>query len=223
MKSPEGETSHKLPRYDFKVFDPSRHQQVREDLIASLRHKSEAYFIGLPSSHNLGQEVNRDLGLSMHGGLDKQVTFSDLLINSNYRLFLRNVVPILKRIDEITVVGNHRMRPANINPNWRLVAIPDDAMSAYSAVIEATIEQLLALPPKNCVLASASSLSNVLGMHVDVERPDLTFIDVGTALHPFTGMGTNDRDYHSLLSSFWGVGGLRRLRYRFAPHYRIRW
>lgn len=223
MKTPEGVSTHRLASYDHKRFDPAQHQRLREDLIASLRHRGDWYFVGLPASHNGGQEENRDLGLTMHGGLDEKVTFADLLINSNYRPFLRTVLPILARNSEVAVVGNFRMQPELLNANWCLIGVPDNFMADYPAVLDAALKKIRQLPRGFLVLSSASSLTNILGMHVDYERPDLTFVDVGTALHPFTGMGASDRDYHALLRPLWGLGGLRRLRYLAAPHYRIRW
>jgi len=161
--------------------------------------------------------------IQINGGLDPYVTFSDLLINSNFRSFLRKMLPIMLNRDNVYVVGNFRMRPNLLHPAWQLIRVPDNFFKDYHATKERLLSNLGELPANALVLSSASSLSNILGHAIDVSRRDLTFVDIGTALHGQMGLDANTRDYHVEGQSWSLKTAIAKARYRRAPHYQIRW
>ena len=218
----KGKVSHSLPAYDIKTFDPSTDQAFRTDLLASARHRAMRYFKGVPSAHN-NAVADRDFMIEVNGGLDAYLTFSDLLMNSNYRHFLAELVPVLLERDDVFVIGNFRMRPSLMMPNWRLIAVPDNFFADYANVKTRVCDEVMTVPAEALVLSSASSLSNVVGHAVDVDRPDLTFLDIGTTLHGMMGLDPATRDYHAEGQPWTLRAIVPKLRYRRAPHYRIRW
>lgn len=209
--------------YDRKSFEPELHQAFRQDFIASCRHVGPAYYVGLPGRNVLDREAERQQILTWRGGIDERCTFADLLINENYRRFVSTILPLFHRFRSVVVLGNHRMRPNQLNTSWQLIPVPDDLIGGYPASTSEAERAVLEVPEGSLVLSSASTYSNVLAARVDVQRPDVTFIDVGTALHPFMGMGEAPRDYHVQLSPLLGRKSMARLRYRFASHRTIRW
>ena len=115
------------------------------------------------------------------------------------------------------------MRPQLISASWRLIAVPDNFFSDYQSVKWRVISEVQTIPENSLVLSSASSLSNVVGHTVDINRPDLTFIDIGTTLHGQMGLHPATRDYHVEGLNWTQRNVAPKIRYRRARHYRIRW
>lgn len=218
----KGVVEHSYPAFDFKSFDPALHQKFREDLLASARGRSERYFKGVPARHNRALS-DRDLMIALNGGSLEGLTFADLFLNGNYVRFRRRIVPLIQQFDNVLVVGNYRMQPTIMNRNWRLVPIGDNFFSSYEATMQATLQQVLQAPAGTLVLASASSLTNVLGHWVSRERRDMTLLDVGTTLHDQMGMESGIREYHVVAQSWSRATARRKLRYRLSAGYRLKW
>ena len=218
----QGSVRHRLPVYDVKQFDPKTGHAIRQDLLAAAKHRADRYFKGIPTAHN-NAIADRDIMVVMNAGIDSYLTFSDLLINSNYRRFLRELFPILLDRQDVYVIGNFRMRPKQISPMWQHIQIPDNFFSNYLIVKAHVISALSDVAHGALVLSSASSLSNVIGHTLDVDRPDLTFVDVGTALHGQMGLESRTRDYHVAGLPWTFASAIPKLRYQRTPHYSIRW
>ena len=218
----KGSIPHKLPPYDVKRFDPATDEGFREDLLGTAHYRAVRFFKGLPTSHN-NAVIDRDLLIEMNGGFDSYLTFADLLINSNYRMFMNVLFPVIRERSDVFIVGNHRMKPELARETWKLLPVPDNFFADYGRVKRNLVEDLVNLPSGALVLSSASSLSNVLGHVVDVRRRDLTFLDIGTALHGSLGLDPATRDYHVEGQPWTLRNATEKLRYRRSSHYRIRW
>ena len=74
---------------DSKKFDPLLDQKFRMDLLESCIFKSDFFYKGIRTfSLNDSESIfDREFLLRLNGGFDRFITFSDLLINSNYLLF----------------------------------------------------------------------------------------------------------------------------------------
>jgi hypothetical protein len=185
-----------FPKYDFKEFNPVYNQSLRKDLLKSFLHKDSLYLKGIPSSHNIAK-LDRDFYLRLNGGLDRQITFSDLLMNSNYRKFLF----LLKRYvaenpnKDIYVIGNFRSTPCGFLSTARLIPIEDNFFNNYNQTKENVIRAISLIKENSLILSSASSLSNVIGYYVAVNELPITFIDVGTALHKYLSLDNRSRKY----------------------------
>ncbi len=216
-----GTSSFKYPIYDHKDFDPERDKALKEALIASARHQSAEYFKGIPTKHN-GDEDARNLMIQLNGGTDQNLTFSDLWINSNYRLFLRNVFPLLQS-RPVTLVANHRARPENVSDQWNLYPIPDGAFQDHQRIVREAIEHIKMLAPGTIVLSSASSISNLIGHQVSLQNWDVTFIDIGTAIHELLGFTDSRRLYLSQVKP-WKLSTFKeKLSYLASKGSRIKW
>ena len=217
-----GSSNFIYPQYDFKQFIPARHQKLMSDLRDSAEYRNVGYFKGIPRRHNRALR-DTELLVQLNGGDEVNTTYADLFMNSNYRRFLGSTFPLLKERDDVIVVGNWRMSPVDCNPNWSHVPVPDMAFDSYEVVLKETIERINSSDPQSIILSSASSISNVLGHKLHVANPQRTFIDIGTALHPFMGMPDSLREYQAQLLP-WGVGTLRRkLGYQLLGNPRFKW
>ena len=93
--------------------------------------KMNDYFKGLPHKRF---KNDRDLIVTFHGGLDEHITFADLLVNSNYYFFRKNIVPEFENYKDIYLIANYRSKPISILENSTLLKIPDNFFSDYQNV-----------------------------------------------------------------------------------------
>jgi len=210
------------PEYDFKKFEPRKHKTLAKDLLKSAEYHGAHYYKGVPRRHNRAPK-ECELLLRLNGGNEANLTYADLFLNSNYKRFLNSTFLLLKEQDDVIVVGNWRMSPAECNPNWLHVSIPDSAFDSYDVVLEETLQRLSSSDPNSIILSSASSLSNVLGHRLHMAGSQRTFIDIGTALHPFMGMGDSLREYQSQLLPWTASNFRRKFGYQLLGNPRFKW
>ena len=212
-----------FPEYDQKRFVPNRCQDLRSDLIRSAIFRDDFYFKGIPSRHN-NMVVDREFMLRLNGGFSAEMTFSDLFMNSNYVRSRNDFFPsIVEEFGNVIVVGNWRCELTGYLGRGRLVKIPDDFFSKYKQTLDEVYAELLDVPDCALILSSASSLSNVLGHHLRVNRPDLTFIDVGTVLNDLLGLSLGTRAYHRLSNPRTPRERFAAWRYRQSREYQLQW
>jgi hypothetical protein len=211
-----------FPAFDQKKFNPKLHQQFRRDLLLSAIYDAPNYFKGIPASHN-GAENDRNLMIRLNGGLSSSLTFSDLFLNGNFLLYRKKILPIFDSFNNVSIIGNYRMIPSLYRNSWNHIRIPDNFFETYGEVKSNVWNQIQNLPVGTLVLSSASSLSNILGLEVYINRPDLTFIDIGTTLHDVMGMQSGIRGYHIELEN-WHINNVyKKIRYKIASEYKLKW
>ena len=212
----------KYPVHDNKSFVPDRDQVLRLDLIASARYKADGYFKGVPASSNRATS-DRDYMIELNGGDLEGLTFSDLLINENYRKFLKEVLPFFQNHNNVIFLGNFRAQVSALSKNWSHIKLADNAFPIYGEVLPKLMSLLSSVDQGSVVLSSASSLTNILGHKLHTLRPDVTFVDVGTSLNPFIGLGQATRAYQSQLLPLSLVNFSRKLKYRIFGNHKMKW
>jgi len=218
----KGDFNFRYPEFDRKDFDPIRDEKLRSDLIESAQYKNTNFIKGIPSSHN-DAIPDRDLMVSFNGNSIENLTFADLLLNMNFLRFRNEFVPLFKKFENVFMLANHRANPKLINENWELIPIQDNFFTNYENVFHESLQVLAKLPKNALVLASASSLTNILGHRLHELRKDLIFIDVGTSLHDLVGMETGIREYHSLLLPNNIPGMIKKFRLISRSNFRLKW
>ena len=189
------EIKNNFPQFDSKRFDPSEHQNIREDLLESARFKADNYFKGIPTSHNKALD-DRDMMLELNNGLDDSITFADLFLNSNYEKYLDEIVPIFETYENIIVIANYRAKPTGILKKAKHIEIPDNFFANYNDVLEDVLNKLRSSTKNSLILSSASSLSNIIGHKLLLERKDITFLDIGTSINSLLSLDDKIRSYH---------------------------
>jgi len=217
----KGQSAFKYPVYDHKDFDPERDKSLMTALRTSAEHGSEEYFKGIPTTHNGDPDATK-LMIELNGGSERNLTFSDLWINSNYKNFLDQALPVLKALP-VALIANFRTKPEKISDLWSLIAVPDGAFQNHAQVVAEIIERIKHLPHGAVVLSSASSISNLLGHQVSLLNIDVTFIDIGTALHEQLGFTDSRRLYISQVKP-WRFSTFKdKLGYLISKGSRIKW
>ena len=212
-----------FPEFDRKHFDPSINADLRNDLLSAAMFNDKYYIKGIPTAHNDMIE-DREFLLRLNGRRDCQVTFTDLFLNSNFIYARKFFFPyIINHFDHISVVGNYRCRLNSELKNAKLFPVPDNLFSKYSEIKLSLISELERTAKFGLILSSASSLSNILGKELRLRRPDITFIDIGTALNDVLGLPMGTRAYHDLINPFGLRKNLRAWRYKLRKEYKLRW
>jgi len=212
-----------FPAFDFKTFLPEKNSDVRSDLIESAMYRSDRYYIGIPTAHN-NAIADREFMLRLHGGYDAQVTFSDLFMNSNYLYARNNFFPsIIKKFKKLYVLCNYRSKLNGILANGEAIKIGDNFFSNYTKTLSEVEEKVYALKKNSLLLCSASSLSNIVAYKTQFDRPDITIVDIGTALNDYLSLENTTRAYHSLLKNDTNKELIQNIRYRLSSGYRLRW
>jgi hypothetical protein len=215
--------ANKFPEFDQKRFDPRRDNQVRADLLASALYCGEGYFKGIPTAHNNALH-DREFMLRLNGGFTSHMTFADLFLNSNFLRARSKFFPFVAAcFADVLIVCNWRCELKGYLQHGRLVQIPDDFFSSYHSTLQSVLAKLHDAPRFALVLSSASSLSNVIGHRLRLDRPDLTFLDIGTVLNDLLGLPLNTRGYHKLLRPSTMRAKLSAWRYRMSKEYNLMW
>lgn len=210
------------PDHDEKTFEPDRDAKLRLALVDSAKYRGQGFFKGVPVASQ-GAKEDQQLMIEYNGGSSDNLTFADLLINSNYLRFLREMLPILVERDGLVFIGNHRANTRQISHEWEHRPIGDNIFPEFDTVVPAVLELLKERPTGSTVLCSASSVSNVMGHRLHQIRPDMTFIDVGTSLNPLLGLGSCTRQYQTQLLP-WKYGNFsNKLKYLLFGNHTVRW
>ena len=218
----KGEVHFSYPDFDRKDFTPERDQLFQNALVETAKFKAPYYFKGIPTRHNKAVE-DRDFMVALNGDSLENLTFSDLLINGNFRIFRNYFDHVLSKRQKVIVFGNFRMQPSLVNNSWTLVPVQDNFIPDYEHVVGQALSSLSELPLGSLVLSSASSLTNIVGRRLRESRPDITFIDIGTSLHDLMGMTSGIREYHSQMGPF-NLKKLPKLfAYYLAGGHKLKW
>ena len=210
------EFSNNFPIFDSKKFDPSHHQNIRKDLLDSATLREVFFFKGIPTTHNDALK-DRELLLRLNGGYDLNMTFSDLFLNSNYRRYRNDLVPLFEKYQHIYVIANFRAKPISLLSKATHIKIPDNFFATYDEVLKNIMVEVKKVEEGSLVLLSASSLSNVIAHKLFYKRRDVTFIDIGTSINDLLSLDNGTREYHDNQS--W----IKSFIYRKSKRYNIKW
>jgi len=170
-----------------KEFLPERDQFYREKLIESLVFKKNNYFKGIPCSCCSGyKHVNF---LRSFCKDDENITFSNLLQNGNYNLFINVFLEEIKKRD-IILIANKNLSSNNLPFDIKKIFTVGEncLINDYSL-----IKKLKIFIKDNNIrnyifLISAASLSNIIVYELFKEYDENTYIDIGSTLNPLLGI-----------------------------------
>ena len=218
----KGKSSFIYPSFDHKHFDPEADGDLRAQLLMAASYQSDFFFKGVPALHNKAPEDKRRM-VTLNGGTEINLTYADLLINSNYRRFLSDVLPILRDRNDVLLVGNHASRPDLLNPNWGFLPVPDGVFQRHQSFVDHALAHIREGPANRVILSSASSISNILGHQLHLLDSSITFIDIGTALHEQLGLSGAKRAFQSQLMPWSPKSAKDKLAYFIFGGHRFKW
>ena len=172
---------------EHKSFIPEENQSLRLHLDKCFKHDQKNYFKGICTQEDVGYS---DWNWQFENGLDKNdpfLTFSNLLINGNYPMFISQMIKTMKHKQyDVVYVCNKK---ANLN-KFPLNLIKDFRVGSNCHINDIhLVEEMKEWVEKNNVsdslfLFSAASLSNILIYELFKAFPNNTYMDIGSTLNP---------------------------------------
>lgn len=163
---------------------------LRLDLIKSFQHEQENYHVGIACPCCVGQQ-NFDWMKKNTYLDDSCLTWANIFVNSNYRNFKEQIVPLFEDY-EITLVspGDISNLPSNINKHY---SIGKNAWVNNADVYGEIRNQILESDDTNpkLFLFCAGPFANILCHKLFSEFPNHTFIDLGSVWNAELGIGKN--------------------------------
>lgn len=186
---------------DHKHFNPETDGFLREKLLEAYKFKKKNYFVGgICKNCDCASSEYAGWMRSEYGEIDEQYTSTNLLVNSNYPLFIGHFLKELKK-KPIVIICSERAHLDDTGLN-----IKKDFRVGKNCIIN---DHHLTEEIKNWVsnnniknhvfLFAASSLSEVLIYELFKDYDQNTYIDIGTTLHKQLGLSL-ERDY---LRGYW--------------------
>ena len=180
------------PKEEQKDFDPERDSFYRDRLIESLKHRQPNYFKGLTgvADEDIAGRGSFQYQLDMHGdGDDEHLTFSNVLINANYKRFLEEMMPIIKQKPVVMICNEAATLENFAFPVVKDFKVGTNCIINDYSLIEEIKDWIRVNGIKDHIfLCSASTLSNYIIHQCFEEFPNNTYIDIGSALNPWMDM-----------------------------------
>ena len=190
---------------DHKEFIPEEHGFVKDALIESFKFKKDNYFVGAGCG-DCTCLIQSDIPMleDMRPGDQEHWTSPNLLVNSNYPLFLTQMLPQFKKKKMVLICSKDAKfdkLPFEVTKDFRVGknCIVNDHH------LEEDIKNWISSNDvkDHIFLFSASSLSEILIHKLFDFNDNNTYIDIGTTLHWHFELGI-ERDY---LRAYWSYSG----------------
>lgn len=182
-------------------FNPTNpYDQVkREQLIKAFRYKNDRYFVGITCVNVFGLETHRNMKALCQQDED-HLTWADIWVNSNYRYYLQNIVPLFKD-RKIVLFCNERGKIDNLPFHPDIVfPLKDNAWEHDWDAIDSAkmlLSDLKSQGIKNCIfLFCCGPFGNILCHQLTECDGDHTYLDIGSTLNPFLKSAGFERDYY---------------------------
>ena len=176
----------KYTKEELKEFIPERDKFYREKLIECFKHNQQNYFKGIctATDSHVGQK-NFEWQLDLLEGNQENLTFANLLINANYRRFVKEIIPILvnkKIIFVVNELANISLLPFEVEKSF---IIGENCMINDYDIAEKIKNYIADNNIKNhVILCSAATLSNYIIYECYKDNSNNTFLDIGSCLNP---------------------------------------
>ena len=152
------------------------------DLKETLYHTENNYHYGI--SCQCCDPVNKAFLLSLIRQDMKNITYSNLFVNSNYHLWIDFIKNINRHV--ILIANNEGARRQLPYPMVdKYFAIPDNCIDFYEKHRDVFIERLVdgfKDIKGQLVLISAGPLAEIIVHHLYINNPSNTYVDVGSAI-----------------------------------------
>jgi len=177
------------PAEEQKEFIPEHHSYYQQKLVESLQYNKDGYYKGICTRSDVSIE-DFEWQLELHGSNDlEHLTFSNVLINNNYKRFVEEVVPLFSDRNVIYVVNEAADLsglPFEVKKDFRvgsncMVNNYDTVEKVKNYISDNNLKDHL-------VLCSAASLSNFIVHQCYEADQNNTYLDIGSTLNPYLSL-----------------------------------
>jgi len=176
---------------DQKHFDATQHDFVMKKLWDAFEYEAENYHIGIlsnglcPPENNNGHST-RDWMIEKSGSSIENITFANVLINSNYHRYRDEIIPLFKNYKTV-ILCNER---CSLDDDVFSTVVKDFRVGSNCIVndidkVDEMVEWVKKHQPEGYLfLFAASSLGNMCIHKLHEIAPNNTYIDIGSSLNP---------------------------------------
>ena len=175
------------PPEERKEFIPEEDSLIHNTLMDSFKFKKKNYIKGIPGQNSYDKNQSWQFCIDLHGSKDySDLSFSNVLINDNYRFFISKMVPIFKSKD-IVLVSNENSDlsglPFKVKKHFTIG--PNCIKNNYGLIDTMKIWASENKIKNHLFLFAASSLSNFLIYELYKNFDENQYMDIGSSLGPY--------------------------------------
>lgn len=191
-------------------FDPNnkKDQQKRQALIESFQYKHPNYYVGISCPCCQGIDTFNEM--YDFSGQDKDhLTWANLWVNSNYKYYLSNILPIYKE-RPVILFCNSRGSIERLPFRPYMVCKVEDNAWEYNWDMIDTYKKVTNMIKDGLFLFCCGPFGNILCHQLTDHNPNNTYLDIGSTLNPFLRSAGFERHYYmgnnvfSNLTCSWG-------------------
>jgi hypothetical protein len=178
---------------------------ARKYLYDSFTKKEEGYHVGIVCPCCQGMDNFRMMRDSS-GQDESNLTFANIFVNSNYKYFVDNFIPLFKE-RKIILIANERSNVSALPFGGEFIGVGYNAWVTHLHLIENLKNLNIS---DHIFLFACGPLGKILAHELWVNNKSNTYLDIGSTLHPWLGSDINIRGYyqegsfHSSLTCTWG-------------------
>lgn len=179
-------------------FDPNNplDQNKRKKLLEAFQYNNERYYVGVACPNVFGIDTHKNMKL-LCGLPEYRLTWADIWVNSNYKYFLDNIIPIFKQ-REILLFCNEKGNIKNLPFNPYIVfPVSNNAWEYNWKHIDIAKFIIANNKIKNAIiLFCCGPFGNILAYELTKEHPENIYLDIGSTLNPWLKSASFERDYY---------------------------
>lgn len=176
---------------EVKLFDPKQHQFYREKLFESYFFDKKNYYKGISCTCCNGLKYVKYMKSILENNNHnlKYITFSNVLMNGNYKYFIKDYLEIFKKRKIIIILSKYasiNKLPFNVIKDFR---IGENCMVNNYDLIDDLKKYIKLNNIKDHIfLFSASTLTNFIIHELFKDYDNNTYLDIGSSLNPYFDM-----------------------------------
>jgi len=179
-------------------FDPENEldQNKRKALIESFKYKHPNYYVGVSCPCCQGMETFKEM-MSFSEQKEDHLTWANLWVNSNYRHYLNEILPIFSK-KQVVLFCNHRGNINNLpfKPHT-IFPVENNAWASSWNTIDLAKEFIVSQNAKDMIfLFCCGPFGNILCHQLTQTSDQNTYLDIGSTLNPFLNSAGFERHYY---------------------------
>jgi len=167
-----------------------------------LRYNGSNYYRGICTRPDVDIDTFNWM-VDIAGGDSETLTWSNLFINSNYRRYMSEVVPLFRNKDVVLIVNENakiEYLPFTVKKDFRVGT--NCFINNYDLIEELKHYISTNNTSNHLFLVSAASLSNLIIHELHTYNPNNTYFEIGSTLNPIIRM-TGWSSSRSYLMEYW--------------------
>lgn len=187
----------KIDNKEFR-FDPTNalDSAKRKALLNAFQYKNDRYFVGITCVKVFGLQTHKTMKL-ISGQSEDHLTWADIWVNSNYKYYVDNMVPLFSERPVILFCNeNGKIENLPFKPHI-VFQVKHNAWEHNWNIIEEAKVLITSWDIKNMIfLFCCGPFGNILCHQLTEFEPNNTYLDIGSTLNPWLQSAGFERDYY---------------------------